>query len=85
MTARLAADLRTEFPQIKGFSPSTLQSMRGFAAAWNVEGSISPHPVGKLCFLSPNENSQSQTRVSISRLRLAGSCSQSSKFQFSTT
>jgi len=33
VTARLAADLRTEFPQMKGFSPSTLQYMRGFAAA----------------------------------------------------
>ena len=46
--ARLAADLRAEFPQMKGFSPSNLQYMRGFAAAWNVEGAISPHPVGKL-------------------------------------
>lgn len=46
--ARLATDLRAEFPQMKGFSPSNLQYMRGFAAAWNAEGSISQQAAGKL-------------------------------------
>ena len=31
---RLAGDLRTEFPQMKGFSPRNLQYMRAFAVAW---------------------------------------------------
>jgi predicted nuclease of restriction endonuclease-like (RecB) superfamily len=31
---RLAADLRAEFPDMKGFSPRNLQYMRAFAAAW---------------------------------------------------
>lgn len=31
---RLAADLRTEFPEMKGFSPWNLAHMRAFAAAW---------------------------------------------------
>lgn len=45
---RLADDLRAEFPQMRGFSASNLQYMRGFAAAWNTPDSISPQPVGKL-------------------------------------
>lgn len=31
---RLAADLRTAFPDIRGFSPRSLRYMRTFAAAW---------------------------------------------------
>jgi predicted nuclease of restriction endonuclease-like (RecB) superfamily len=31
---RLAPDLRTEFPEMKGFSPRNLAYMRAFAAAW---------------------------------------------------
>jgi predicted nuclease of restriction endonuclease-like (RecB) superfamily len=31
---RLAQDLRTEFPQMKGFSPRNLKYMRAFAEAW---------------------------------------------------
>jgi predicted nuclease of restriction endonuclease-like (RecB) superfamily len=31
---RLAADLRTAFPEMKGFSPRNLKYMRAFAAAW---------------------------------------------------
>jgi predicted nuclease of restriction endonuclease-like (RecB) superfamily len=31
---RLAADLRTAFPDMKGFSPRNLKYMRAFAAAW---------------------------------------------------
>lgn len=31
---RLAADLRAEFPEMKGFSPRNLAYMRAFAAAW---------------------------------------------------
>ena len=45
---RLADDLRAEFPQMKGFSASNLQYMRGFAAAWNTSDSISQQAAGKL-------------------------------------
>jgi len=31
---RLAADLRTAFPEMKGFSPRNLKYMRAFADAW---------------------------------------------------
>lgn len=31
---RLAADLRTAFPGIRGFSPRSLRYMRTFASAW---------------------------------------------------
>ena len=48
--ARLAEDLRAEFPQMKGFSPSNLQYMRGFAAAWNADASISQQAAGKLAW-----------------------------------
>jgi predicted nuclease of restriction endonuclease-like (RecB) superfamily len=43
---RLAADLRPQFPQMKGLSPTNLQYMRAFAAAW--PDPISQRPVGKL-------------------------------------
>jgi hypothetical protein len=32
---RLAHDLRTAFPNIKGFSPRNLKYMRAFAGAWS--------------------------------------------------
>ena len=31
---RLAHDLRTAFPEMKGFSPRNLKCMRSFAQAW---------------------------------------------------
>lgn len=31
---RLAHDLRTAFPEMKGFSPHNLKCMRAFAEAW---------------------------------------------------
>jgi predicted nuclease of restriction endonuclease-like (RecB) superfamily len=34
---RLAADLRSEFPNMKGFSPRNLKYMRAFAEAWQEE------------------------------------------------
>jgi predicted nuclease of restriction endonuclease-like (RecB) superfamily len=34
---RLAADLKSAFPQMKGFSPRNLKYMRAFAAAWTEE------------------------------------------------
>lgn len=34
MIERLAHDLRTAFPDMKGFSPSNLKYMRSFAKAW---------------------------------------------------
>lgn len=43
---RLATDLRTEFPDMKGLSRSNLFYMRGFAAAWPEP--IVQQPVGQL-------------------------------------
>ncbi|WP_026533727.1 PDDEXK nuclease domain-containing protein [Arthrobacter sp. H14] len=45
---QLATDLRGEFPEMKGLSPSNLQYMRAFAAAWHSSGPISQQPAGKL-------------------------------------
>ena len=38
---RLAGDLRREFPDMKGLSPTNLQYMRAFAAAWPGSDAIS--------------------------------------------
>ena len=46
--ARLAADLRAEFPTMKGFSPANLRYMRRFAIAWPDETAIRQHAVGEL-------------------------------------
>ncbi len=46
--ARLAADLRKEFPQMKGFSRSNLFYMRAFAGAWQGEESVVQQAVGQL-------------------------------------
>ena len=40
VVARLAADLRTEFPEMKGFSRPNLLFMRAFAAAWSENGAL---------------------------------------------
>lgn len=45
--ARLAEDLRAEFPQMRGFSPRNLQYMTTFARHWNID-SIAPQPVAQL-------------------------------------
>lgn len=45
---RLAADLRAEFPTVKGFSPANLRYMRRFAEAWPDASSIRQRPVGEL-------------------------------------
>lgn len=45
--ARLAEDLRAEFPQMRGFSPRNLQYMTTFARHWNVDD-IAPQPVAQL-------------------------------------
>lgn len=45
--ARLADDLRAEFPQMRGFSPRNLQYMTTFARHWDVE-EIAPQPVAQL-------------------------------------
>ena len=42
---RLANDLRREFPDMKGLSPTNLQYMRAFAAAWPGTDPISQRPV----------------------------------------
>ena len=44
---RLAADLRSEFPEMRGFSYTNLKYMRQFAACWP-DGEIGPQPVGQL-------------------------------------
>jgi predicted nuclease of restriction endonuclease-like (RecB) superfamily len=44
---RLAADLRHEFPGMKGLSTTNLKYMRHFAACWP-DGQIGPQPVGQL-------------------------------------
>lgn len=45
---KLAADLRAEFPDMRGFSRSNLASMRRFAETWPDGGSIVQQPVGRL-------------------------------------
>ena len=44
---RLANDLRSAFPEMKGFSPRNLKYMRAFAEAWP-EGEIVQQPVAQL-------------------------------------
>jgi len=44
---QVASDLRSEFPEIRGFSPSNLKSMRLFARTWS-DGPISQQAVGQL-------------------------------------
>ncbi|QHE73444.1 hypothetical protein GFS60_07103 (plasmid) [Rhodococcus sp. WAY2] len=46
--SRLSADLRTEFPGAKGFSPANLKYMRRFAEAWPDPDAIGQRPVGQL-------------------------------------
>ncbi len=45
---RLAADLRTEFPSMKGLSATNLKYMRQFAATWPDEAAIGPQHVDQL-------------------------------------
>lgn len=45
---RLAADLRAEFPTMKGFSRANLFYMRGFAEAWPAEQAMVQRSVGQL-------------------------------------
>ncbi|TCN53509.1 putative nuclease of restriction endonuclease-like (RecB) superfamily [Rhodococcus sp. SMB37] len=46
--SRLSADLRTEFPGVKGFSSANLKYMRRFAEAWPDPNAIGQRPVGQL-------------------------------------
>ncbi|MFZ8758824.1 PDDEXK nuclease domain-containing protein [Microbacterium sp. HMH0099] len=46
--ARLAADLRAQFPSMKGFSESNLRYARRLAEAWPSEEAIRQQPVGGL-------------------------------------
>lgn len=46
--ARFAADLRAEFPTMKGFSESNLKYARRLAEAWPSEDLIRQQPVGEL-------------------------------------
>ncbi|MDJ0321988.1 PDDEXK nuclease domain-containing protein [Pseudarthrobacter sp. PS3-L1] len=45
---RLARDLRSEFPHMRGFSRTNLYNMRAFAAAWNNAEPIVQTPSGQL-------------------------------------
>lgn len=45
---RLASDLRTEFPHMKGFSRANLYNMRAFAQAWSGPEPIVQTPSGQL-------------------------------------
>ncbi|MET2012959.1 PDDEXK nuclease domain-containing protein [Microbacterium chocolatum] len=45
---RLAADLRAEFPTMRGFSESNLRYARRLAEAWPSEDTIRQQPVGEL-------------------------------------
>ena len=49
---RLAEDLRTNFPEMKGFSPRNLKYMRTFAEAW-MEFGISATAAGQIALGSP--------------------------------
>lgn len=46
--ARVAADLRAEFPNMEGFSKSNRKYMRQFAEAWPDLAAIGQQPVGQL-------------------------------------
>ncbi len=48
VVTRLATELQTEFPTMRGFSRSNLFSMRAFAAAWPERNGIVRQPVGQL-------------------------------------
>lgn len=45
---RLSADLRSEFPGSRGFSPRNLLYLRPFARAWPGGDAIAQHPVAQL-------------------------------------
>lgn len=45
---QLANDLRAEFPEMKGFSPSNLKYMRLFARGWPDRDAIGQQPAGQL-------------------------------------
>lgn len=45
---RLAQDLKSEFPHMRGFSRTSLSYMRAFAAAWSRKVPIVQQPVGQL-------------------------------------
>ena len=48
MIERAALDLRAEFPQMQGFSRSSLKSMRAFAEAWPDLEAIRQQAVGQV-------------------------------------
>ena len=64
---RLAQDLRSAFPDMKGFSRANLMSMRAFAVAWT-EAEIVQQPVGQLPW---GHNLVLPTKLKTSALRLA--------------
>jgi len=62
---RLAEDLRSEFPEMRGFSPRNLAYMRAFAAAWSqqetVQQAVAQLPWGHITVLLDRLDDQ-QTR-----------------------
>jgi predicted nuclease of restriction endonuclease-like (RecB) superfamily len=63
---RLAHDLRTAFPEMKGFSPRNLQYMRAFAEAWPeaalVQQAVAPIPWGHNQVLLDRLNTEAERR-----------------------
>ena len=58
---RLAADLRAEFPGVKGFSSRSLKYMRAFAAAWP-DGPFVQGGLAQLCPSRPWTNQLASPR-----------------------
>lgn len=58
---RLAHDLRTAFPDMKGFSRANLMYMRAFAEAWP-ETAIVQQAVGRLPWDCPNDRAATHPR-----------------------
>ncbi|MCL2464600.1 MAG: PDDEXK nuclease domain-containing protein [Micrococcales bacterium] len=48
VVTQVAADLRAEFPEQRGWSPTNVKYMRMLAAAWPDLGAIGPQPVDQL-------------------------------------
>ncbi|AFE07330.1 hypothetical protein COCOR_07107 [Corallococcus coralloides DSM 2259] len=65
---RVSADLRTAFPEMKGFSRANLMYMRAFAEAWPDEAVIVQQPVGQLPW---GHNLVLLTKLKTTKARLA--------------
>ncbi|PZO60996.1 MAG: DUF1016 domain-containing protein [Leifsonia xyli] len=75
---RLADDLRSEFPSMKGLSATNLKYMRQFAAAWPEEASIGPQlvdqlPWGHIRALLPVAEPDRRARYAVAAVQGSGS------------